>query len=288
MKQKIRVASDIHNEFHRNGGCLFKLPVLPDDKDTILILPGDIDIKKKHFSPVSNFVDGEIAKQFGYEPDESLMEHFSRRFKHVVYVLGNHDAWTASYDTIFGEHKDLIEQMGLDNVHLLDADTIEIDGIVFTGGTLWTNFKDKDVSVMSAALYYMNDYRYMRTNNYGRRVVPEDIYQDHVWTLFEIENALRDNKDKPVVVVTHHAPSIQSIHDRYLKEEVLNHFYYSDLEHVMMANDNLKLWFHGHVHNSNDYVVNNCRVISNPYGYHEHEENIDFDPTLVIELDTAA
>lgn len=284
---KIRIASDIHNEFHRNNGSLFQLPVLPDDKETILVLAGDLDIKKKHFDPVSNFVYEEKAERLGYLPEESLMEHFSRRFKHVVYVLGNHDVWTASYDLLFDQHKDLIEEKGLDNVHLLDADTEIIDGVVFTGGTLWTNFNNHDPVIMASGPLYMNDYRYMRTNNYKRKVIPADLYQDHVWTMMEIEQALLAHKDKPVVVVSHHAPSHQSIAGRYLREKSLNHFYYTDLEDVMKRHDNLKLWFHGHVHNSNDYTVNNCRVVSNPFGYFDHEENWDFNPNLVIELEAA-
>jgi hypothetical protein len=31
------------------------------------------------------------------------------------------------------------------------------------------------------------------------------------------------------------------------------------------------LWVHGHVHAKNDYIVGNCRVVSNPRGYIGHE-----------------
>jgi len=47
------------------------------------------------------------------------------------------------------------------------------------------------------------------------------------------------------------------------------------------------LWVHGHVHDSFNYLVGNCRVVANPCGYIQRDgtqENERFDPNLIIEL----
>lgn len=59
------------------------------------------------------------------------------------------------------------------------------------------------------------------------------------------------------------APSAESIPHRY-KHELLSAVYASDLEELAVA---AGLWIHGHVHDSVDYTLGKCRVISNSLGY---------------------
>ena len=47
---------------------------------------------------------------------------------------------------------------------------------------------------------------------------------------------------------------------------------------------NVKLWVHGHMHNSLDYVERGTRVVCNPRGYVPFEPNPSFDPSLVVEV----
>lgn len=47
------------------------------------------------------------------------------------------------------------------------------------------------------------------------------------------------------------------------------------------------LWSHGHTHKSVDYMVGDCRIVSNPRGYRESEEffeNKAFDAGLIVEV----
>ena len=66
----------------------------------------------------------------------------------------------------------------------------------------------------------------------------------------------------------------------------------SDLDELVMKAD---LWIHGHVHDSFDYMVGSCRVVTNPGSYATtlgkvkspeelQWENPYFDPQKVIEL----
>jgi hypothetical protein len=45
------------------------------------------------------------------------------------------------------------------------------------------------------------------------------------------------------------------------------------MEKFIKQNPRIKLFVHGHMHDSFDYMIDNCRVICEPYGY-SHENKI--------------
>jgi hypothetical protein len=109
---------------------------------------------------------------------------------------------------------------------------------------------------------------------------------EHQACRYFLETELAKDFDGETVVVTHHAPSFQSVHERFAGDK-MNICYANNLEALMWYNP-IKLWIHGHVHNSLDYIVGDelqsTRVICNPRGYFGYEENRDFDPRLTIEV----
>jgi Icc-related predicted phosphoesterase len=209
----------------------------------------------------------------------------SKEFKNVVYVFGNHEHYHGDFvtsteiiRTAFGH---------LSNVHILDIDSVDIDGVLFVGGTLWTNFKNRDPVVMWDAQAMMNDYRTVRNGPpgvYGSapKFLPEDAVLYHEEMLKTIDAACKD-ETRPIVVVGHHAPSFQSISGRYGGDK-LNGAYASDLVEFVEQHPQIKLWTHGHIHNNSDYMIGSTRVLCNPRGYHGYEENYDYNPGLVFEL----
>ena len=104
--------------------------------------------------------------------------------------------------------------------------------------------------------------------------------------LFEKNNAwlqsvLARPFDGKTVVVTHHAPSLKSIHSDYKSNE-WNPCFVSDLEKLM---DGVGFWVHGHTHSSFDYQIGKTRVVCNPRGYPndlDGWENKEFNPSNVI------
>jgi Icc-related predicted phosphoesterase len=55
----------------------------------------------------------------------------------------------------------------------------------------------------------------------------------------------------------------------------------------MKKSDNVKLWIHGHIHETNDYQVAGCRVVSNPRGYYGFELNPGFDVNKTVEINNS-
>ena len=142
---------------------------------------------------------------------------------------------------------------------------------------------------MSEAQKLMRDFSRIRINEADARLFsPDDaaalFERDARW----LDARLDTKHDGPTVVITHHAPSRQSVHPRFANS-LLNAAFVSDAERLL-GGDRARLWVHGHTHDSFDYLVNGTRVVCNPRGYAKGgvNENPRFDPHLLIEVDEGA
>src|SRR5699024_10693183 len=157
---KLRILSDLHIEFHP-----FVIPPLADDAQTVLILAGDIGVIRRH----------EELAQF--------LKQAAAQFFAVVYVLGNHEyyagLWLQALDTLGSWNLP-------DNVHVLEREAVAINGVLFAGTTLWSDFEKADPAAMQAA-NAMNDYHYIRTTDFQadepRALHPKDVLHDHYRSL---------------------------------------------------------------------------------------------------------
>jgi Icc-related predicted phosphoesterase len=64
--------------------------------------------------------------------------------------------------------------------------------------------------------------------------------------------------------------------------DLLNPCFASDLSALLRPP--VKLWIHGHTHESMDYDIEGTRVVCNPRGYLPEEPNKRFNPRLVVEV----
>lgn len=154
---------------------------------------------------------------------------------------GNHDY----YDLDFSD---------FDPLH--GCHDVTVDGVRFVLAPLWTNYRNNNPLVVNEVQFGMNDY------NWIKNFTPEIVYETHLRHLKFITERKAD------VIVTHHAPSMQSIHPRYrtVRNHMFNYGYASDLDEIVEASG-AKLWVHGHTHDEADYMIGNTRVVANPCGY---------------------
>ena len=207
--------------------------------------------------------------------------------KPVLYVLGNHEFYGGSIEGTPAELKRLCAGT---HVHVLDDDEVFIDGVRFLGSTLWTDFLlfgegDAKGAAMASACHLMRDFSRIRMNDEQNALfTPTEsaaLFERHAdWLRRHLDTAHAG----PTVVITHHAPSRQSIHPRYA-DSLLNACFVSDAEHLLGA-ERAQVWIHGHTHDSFAYVVRGTRVVCNPRGYAKDgvNENPCFNPDLIVEV----
>ena len=56
------------------------------------------------------------------------------------------------------------------------------------------------------------------------------------------------------------------------------------MEYFIKNHPNILYWAHGHVHESSDYMIEQCRVVANPRGYNHSELNPNFQLGMEIEI----
>lgn len=267
---KIRYMSDLHLEFEdydKNGKIVFpntyfSVPPQEDDAETILVLAGDIAVIEKPHTYMDFF------------------EKVGLQFKEVLYVPGNHEYY--GHATIQTAHLKLKQQLLDVNVRVLVDESVKLGDTYFYGTTLWTDFNNNDPLLMLSA-NIMSDYRQIvEVDNKGNyfKLRPSTVFHTHKKSLDKLESFLANNLNS--VVITHHLPSFKSVNPMY-HGDMYNHFYYSDLDRLMV-DYKPTLWFHGHTHESCDYVFFDTRVLCNPRGYHGYDINRNFDPNLFVEI----
>ncbi|MEO6896823.1 MAG: metallophosphoesterase [Caldimonas sp.] len=253
---KLNILSDLHLNV-----CGFDRPV--NDAD-VVVLAGDIARPREAV---------EWARHFG---------------KPVLYVPGNHEFYGGSLD---GAAAELQRLSAGTCVRVLDNAEAIIGRVRFLGSTLWTDFElfgegEVKAAAMAAGQNLMRDFCRIRLADATDAVFsPGDSA-----ALFErgaswLDARLDTAHDGPTVVITHHAPSRQSIHPRFA-HSLLNACFVSDAERLL-GGSRVQLWIHGHTHDTFDYRVNGTRVVCNPRGYAKNgvNENPRFEANLTIQVD---
>lgn len=293
---KIRVYSDLHldwyaKEFHSTRvydpgedekEFFWMPPMLPDDKDTILILAGDLWTGTK------------FIEYAGY----SWIGKVAPRFKQVLIVLGNHDYWPGN-NAISIKHgaekcNAMLQDHGHLNVHVLDKDVYTEGEYLFIGATLWTDMKKGDPLIMHTMPHYMNydgKIAYdINGNGAWERFTSQNWVSEHYKHRDYIKLITEQNKDKKIIVITHHLP-LENLNDPKFDGDYGNYYYHSDLSNLILDNGHIIMWIYGHTHYQRDEVFppyageGGCRLLNNCVGYQsEHMEQWGLVKHGVIEL----
>lgn len=260
----IRLVSDTHLETGKD----ISIPIMKKDKETVLVLAGDI----------------------GYpEHVLELVEDMSPHFLAIVFITGNHEYYdvTSTKEEIDGVLEAAFEK--IDNAHFLNNSSVVIEGVTFLGSTLWSDITDKLWS-MGNIRHQLNDFRLIKyypeesdeeLHGFLRSVTPEKIAEWNKEATTYLKDTLTRTSGE-VVVVTHFSPSVKSMHNKYFGD-VLNPYFHNSLENLML--EHKVTWLHGHTHSSAKYSLGETDVYCNPWGYFDiYVENPEYEPQLTIEV----
>lgn len=252
---RIYYASDLHLE-HREIDYIILRPA----PDSILVLAGDI-------VPVTSLLT-QMNKLHPSDTDfVDFFEIVSFKFKHVIYVTGNHEAYGSHYNCTRNLKRALAEYT---NIHVLDCESITLEGIDFYGGTCWTDFNGEDPHTMFHAPKMLMDFRVIREDT--GKFLPSTALALHKKFLVGLEKFSLKSTNKKVVV-SHHSPSNATINPIYKDQYYMNGLFSSDLTGYM---DGIDYFVYGHMHSGLDVVHGDCHVVTNPRGYPHEPSHRNF------------
>lgn len=258
---RLLILSDLHHEVWREHAPQIDPALSQPD---VVILAGDINTGAKAVTWAAHTFEG----------------------LPVLYVHGNHEAYGKNLENAQEAIQAACAASG--NVHFLNCGEKIIAGVRFLGATMWTDFKlfgdeQRQISILKAQAV-MNDYQRIRLAAKGyRKLRAVDTAQFHAIQRSWLKQKLAEPFSGKTVVITHMAPSLQSVPDQYRADRT-SAAYASHLDDLLEQAD---LWVHGHMHESLDYKVGKCRVVCNPCGYRTRSggiENTQFDANFIVDI----
>lgn len=247
---KIQIISDLHQEFGKTE--------LYFDNADVIVLAGDVNLGTKGIEWIKEVISD----------------------KPVIYVLGNHEYYKGSYPKTLNKIKSTAEDS---NVFVLENSYVDIGDVRFHGATLWTDF-----SIFGNPVKYgmicqpkMNDYKKITRDPSYSKLRTIDTFKIHQFSKVWLRESLKGSEGLKNIVVTHHAPSIQSVPECY-KEDTLTSAYASNLEDMVLEYQPL-YWIHGHIHTPCRYSIGKTEIICNPHGYIDEKYN-GYEKELIIEI----
>jgi predicted phosphodiesterase len=269
----IQIFSDLH------AGVAPLKPIMVGSNVDVVVVAGDVaEGAEKSFAVIRTIVPYRIP---------------------VIFVMGNHEY----YRRFVSEELALARAIapGL-NVFFLENDTVIIDGfenVRFAGASLWTDYRlfgDTNApAAMHAARVGMNDHRLIGWRRQPwSRFRPQEAALLHAGSRSFFAETFASPFDGITVAVSHHAPDIGSVPDRFSNDILSAAFASNALSELNSAlgragespaapaGRSPDFFIHGHIHDSADYLVGTTRVIANPQG--NGRENPNFDPAFIIEV----
>ncbi|KZV86832.1 calcineurin-like phosphoesterase, partial [Exidia glandulosa HHB12029] len=252
----IQIMSDLHLEFHfrtpprgsAQGYHVFSPPVCAPN----LALLGDI---------------GLVA----HEGLFIFLEAQLRRFKRVFYLLGNHEFYGrgATYDETVRKFEAfaqrVLAQEALGEFVFLNRGRYDVpdEDVTVLGCTLWSHVPPESVKAVQSGL---NDFKEILDWSIEQHV--DAHAQDVSWLSAQLVNP--DLKNIRVVVLTHHAPTLNGTSDRKHAGSAVAAGYATELssrKDLWGADSPVKVWAFGHTHHCCDFELDGVRVYSNQRGY---------------------
>jgi predicted phosphodiesterase len=228
---KVQIMSDLHFDYHADGGVSFIRSLDPTGVDVLVIA-------------------GDMCELRFYRLDQ-IVESLCARYPHIVYVMGNHEWWHTKPD----KAREVIQQIKdkYPRFHILQNEVLVLDGQRFVGTTMW--WGDTYRARMGAKGWI--DFRRI------------EILAGWVWDAIKSAQDFLDANVKPGdVVVTHHLPLTRSIDPRFYGRDGQdndNCYYLNDQARIFQRGGP-KLWVHGHTHLHQTYMAGDTRVVCNPLG----------------------
>lgn len=237
---RIQIASDLHIEFFESSERIPNDIIQP--RAPILALLGDIGIACT-----------ELLRDFLHQQAD--------RFEHVLFLPGNHEFYNLfdvyNEGTMKKKEYSVQEQLAWmkqvcnerHNLHFMERQVVDIDGVLILGTMLWSHIPQHMTVVAEQC---MNDYRLsLVTSEDKSRLLPMTTTFTNKWherSVQWLEEQIRQAQafGRPVVVLTHHTPSLEGPSHPKHRGDDLSCCFSTDLTPLLQ--DPVQVWACGHTH----------------------------------------
>lgn len=233
----IQYISDIHLELLNEPQQKYIINLLTPDPHTtieVLILAGDIG------NPFQTIYD-------------EFLSIIHPHYKKIFIVAGNHEYY---YNDIIETNRKIQRLCdNYDNIWFLNNSTEDYGGFRFIGTTLWSLIKNGKPTI--------NDVRVIKN------FTIEKYNSLHRQSVEFLENTLEQchNDNIKAIVITHHLPFDELIHENYKNSEY-NQWFSSNLIYLIEPNRTaIHSWVYGHTHTQSIHTVYGIDFYCNPLGY---------------------
>lgn len=213
----------------------------------------------------------------------------------IVYVLGNHEYEGKRKEDVIPKLREQLKDFP--HIHILDNESIVLEGIKFIGTTLWSNFEGSGINskqeVKKWAKINIVDFSQIFVKNLDiighspkyKTWSPDEMECEFNKAYDFLNYELKQNPfEGPKFVVTHFAPTLKSGHPKF-KDDLMNAYWVNDLENLMGFSE---YWVHGHTHESFRYTTEGTEVVCNPRGYSkifDLSSNSKFDKSFTVNVE---
>lgn len=290
-RMKIQLLSDLHLEANPD----FRAEPAPDAD--LLVLAGDIGSYQRRR-------DGSVMAEldWGLRRFSPLPQHAGWPVP-VVYVPGNHEYDAIDVDAAHHALRSACDRLG---IGWLERGQMQMGGVRLLGTTLWADYdaladqpalpgkgsadhprvpasnpmahrlRQREKAFRAANFYLSKMDARWRGRLFDAQAMREWGLACQDW----LRNALATPFSGPTVVVTHFAPTLHSADPRYGLAPGTAGFC-NALDDLLPLAD---IWIHGHLHCPVDLRVGRCRIVANPLGYADKNEQGAFVARCVIEV----
>lgn len=260
----VRIISDVHADYNKDKNYTFNF------RDDFVINCGDtagdaktcVDWNYLHIRKGVTVA----GNHLGYSPSQPKLN------LNIAENLENYGDISHVKNTKNSQLNEIaVTLTGKHSIRIMSNSEESLEGIIILGTTLYTDFalygEEHIEEAMQYAKKYMNDFKVIKVvghREYSKNADGEwdKVYRkkskskirlfspnDHAYFFNYSFNYLKQKvmeyKNKPIIIVTHHAPSPYSISPEYAGS-MLNPAFVSNLNQFIIDNPNIRLWAHGH------------------------------------------
>lgn len=235
-----QVVSDLHLEINQQYRS-FEIPVCAEH----LILAGD------------------VGRLVDYDHYCSFLQRQTDRFKLVFLVLGNHEFYNDTFAAGIQRARHLEREVSLKGrLILLHRGCYDIPGsdITVLGCTLWSKVAEEAREIVSLKIQDFKKIQEWTVDDHNG-----SHQMDITWLLGEID-AIQSRK-RTLLVVTHHAPSLQGTSSPQHANSPWSSAFETDVLSQIPRSTAVSSWVFGHTHYTTEFKHQGIRVMANQRGY---------------------